>query len=67
MFGDISEGVYIQCFGRVAPGAKVLSMDPTAEGFGGEEKFVTLKHNFDSFQSAQEWTDDPTVIYINYL
>ncbi|XP_053375803.1 uncharacterized protein LOC123533294 isoform X1 [Mercenaria mercenaria] len=60
------EGVYIQCFGRVAPGAKVLSMEQTADGFGGEEKFVTLKHNFDSYQSAQEWTDDPTHLHPFY-
>lgn len=53
--------MYIQCFGRVAPGGKVLGMEPTEEGWGSEEKFVTLKHNFDSYQSAQEWLDDESV------
>lgn len=65
VFG-MPEGVYIQCFGRVAPGSKVLSMEPTAEGFGGEEKFVTLKHNFDSYQSAQEWADNHTSLHPFY-
>lgn len=65
VFG-MSEGVYIQCFARVAPGAKVLGMDPTAEGYGGEEKFVTLKHKFDSYQTAQEWEDEATTLHPFY-
>lgn len=57
IFG-MPEGIYIQAFARVSPGDKVLSIAPTADGYGKEEKFITLKHNFDSFQSCQEWTDN---------
>ena len=53
--------MYIQCFARVAPGAKVLGMEATEDGWGGEEKFVTLKHNFDSLQAAQQWEDTESV------
>ena len=57
----ISEGMYIQCFARLAPGGKVLGMEPTAEGYGGEEKFVSLKHEYNSYQQAQSWEDNPSV------
>ena len=53
--------MYIQCFARVAPGGKVLGMEPTAEGYGGEEKFVSLKHEYTSYQQAQSWEDNPSV------
>ena len=56
-----SDGFYIQAFARVSPGEKVQTMEPTAEGNGGEEKFVTIKHDFDSFQNAPVWLDDPKV------
>ena len=36
-------------------------MDPTAEGYGGEYKFVTLKHDYTSNQTAQVWQDEPSV------
>ncbi|KAL4223925.1 hypothetical protein ACF0H5_017387 [Mactra antiquata] len=62
----MSDGLYMQCFARIAPGDKVLSMEPTAEGYGGEEKFVTLKHNFDSYQSSQQWDDNPTTLHPFY-
>ncbi|XP_052800410.1 uncharacterized protein LOC128231514 isoform X2 [Mya arenaria] len=65
VFG-MQEGMYIQCFARVAPGQKVLSMSPTNEGWGGEEKFVTLKHKYDSYQSAPEWEDDASTLHPFY-
>lgn len=46
---------------RVSPGEKVLTMEETPEGYGKEEKFVTLKQDFDSFQSAPKFLDDAKV------
>ena len=40
-------------------------MDPTAEGYGGEYKFVTLKHDYTSYQTAQVWQDDPSVCILS--
>lgn len=56
-----ADGFYAQCFVRVSPGEKVLTMEETPEGYGKEEKFVTLKHDYESFQSAPRFLDDPKV------
>lgn len=56
-----ADGFYAQCFVRVSPGEKVLTMEETPEGYGKEEKFVTLKHDYESFQSAPKFLDDPKV------
>lgn len=58
-----SEGIYLQCFARVQPGEKVVSMPPTEDGHGEEEKFITLKLDFESFQKSPVWTDDFTVSF----
>ncbi|XP_052270374.1 uncharacterized protein LOC127871467 isoform X3 [Dreissena polymorpha] len=65
VFG-MPEGLYIQSFARICPGQLVLGMTPTSEGVAAEEKFVTLQHNYESFQTAQEWTDEPTVLHPYY-
>ena len=60
-FVCLVDGHYVQCFVRVSPGEKVLTMEETPEGYGKEEKFVTLKQDFDSFQSAPKFLDDAKV------
>lgn len=62
----LPDGFYAQCFVRVSPGEKVLTMEETPEGYGKEEKFVTLKHDYESFQSAPKFLDDPKVMHPFY-
>ena len=42
-------------------------MPPTDEGFGDEEKFITLRLDFDSYQKSPVWTDEFTVSYFKIL
>ena len=42
-------------------------MPPTDEGFGEEEKFITLRLDFDSYQKSPVWTDEFTVSYFKIL
>lgn len=60
------EGLYVQCFARIQPGEKVVAMPPTEDGHGGEEKFITLRLDFDSYQKAPVWTDDFTNLHPFY-
>ncbi|KAK3587353.1 hypothetical protein CHS0354_036520, partial [Potamilus streckersoni] len=53
------DNLYVQCFARVAPGKKVLGFEPNADGHGKEEKFITLRHDFNSYQQAPVWVDEP--------
>ncbi|XP_078336716.1 uncharacterized protein LOC111135431 isoform X1 [Crassostrea virginica] len=62
----LPDGHYVQCFVRVSPGEKVLTMEETPEGYGKEEKFVTLKQDFDSFQSAPKFLDDAKLMHPFY-
>ncbi|XP_056008915.1 uncharacterized protein LOC125662842 isoform X2 [Ostrea edulis] len=62
----LPDGYYVQCFVRVSPGEKVLTMEETPEGYGKEEKFVTLKHDYDSFQTAPKFRDDPKSMHPFY-
>lgn len=39
-------------------------MPPTEDGHGEEEKFITLKLDFESFQKSPVWTDDFTVSFV---
>ncbi|KAK6190965.1 hypothetical protein SNE40_002721 [Patella caerulea] len=57
---------YVHCFARIAPGRKVLGMEPTAEGFGKEAKFITLKHDNDSYLTSPVWTSQPQGIHPFY-
>ncbi|CAC5371615.1 unnamed protein product [Mytilus coruscus] len=63
---NLPEGIYLQCFARVQPGEKVVSMPPTEDGHGEEEKFITLKLDFESFQKSPVWTDDFTNLHPFY-
>ena len=51
----------MQCFARVLPGRDAEGLPATSEGWGADEKFITLKHDYNSLQSLPEWLDDPTV------
>ena len=42
-------------------------MPPTDEGFGDEEKFITLRLDFDSYQKSPVWTDEFTVSYFKII
>lgn len=56
-----TEGYYIQCFARVAPGKRALEMSITSEGYGRDEKTITLKHDWNSTQKAPVWVDETHV------
>ncbi|XP_062597302.1 uncharacterized protein LOC134258744 isoform X2 [Saccostrea cucullata] len=62
----LPDGYYVHCFVRVSPGEKVLDMEETPEGYGKEEKFVTLKHDYDSFQIAPKFLDDHKLLHPFY-
>ena len=55
---NYSEGYYIQCFARMSPGSQAMDMSVTSEGYGRDEKLITLKHKWDSLQKAPVWEDD---------
>ncbi|ESP04135.1 hypothetical protein LOTGIDRAFT_237550 [Lottia gigantea] len=57
---------YVHCFARIAPGRKVLGMEPTTEGFGKESKFITLKHDNESYLMSPVWTSQPEGLHPFY-
>ena len=59
-----TEGLYTQCFVRVLPGRDAQELPATSEGWGVDEKLITLKHDYNSLQTRPEWLDDPTVSFI---
>lgn len=58
--------VYIQCFAHISAGTKVAEMSSPEDDYGGDEKFITLKQDYSSFQQAPVWLDDAKVLYILY-
>ncbi|XP_013392664.1 uncharacterized protein LOC106160570 [Lingula anatina] len=63
----LPEGLFVECFGLVVPGATTKDMEPTEEGFGHPNyKFVTLTHDYDSLQKAPIWLDEPKVVHPYY-
>lgn len=63
---NLPDGLYVNCFARIQPGEKVVAMPPTDEGFGDEEKFITLRLDFDSYQKSPVWTDEFTNLHPFY-
>ncbi|KAL5015854.1 hypothetical protein ScPMuIL_005443 [Solemya velum] len=62
----LPEALYIQCFAHISGGAKVVGMSPTEENYGGDEKFITLKQDNNSFQQAPVWLDDAKELHPFY-
>ncbi|XP_070571525.1 uncharacterized protein [Ptychodera flava] len=62
-FGMDVEGLYCNAFVRVAPGNEAFDQDKTPEGYGGEEKFLTSKHDYSSLQKSPRWLDYPTIMH----
>ncbi|XP_077995576.1 uncharacterized protein LOC144449044 [Glandiceps talaboti] len=62
-FGMDTEGLYCNAFVRVAPGGEAIDLERTEEGYGGEEKFLTKKHDYSSLQKSPRWLDMPTIIH----
>ncbi|XP_069134826.1 uncharacterized protein [Argopecten irradians] len=52
------ENLYTQCYCKIEPGEKVRDMPLTAEGHGGEERFLTDKIDFNSVMTDPKWNDD---------
>lgn len=62
----LADGLYIQCFSRVAPGRGVLGMPVTEEGHGKTVTFITLKHDYTSLKRSPKWKDEPKVSNLLY-
>ncbi|XP_060065450.1 uncharacterized protein LOC132545744 isoform X1 [Ylistrum balloti] len=52
------DNLYTQCYCKIEPGEKVRGMPLTAEGHGGEERFLTNKIDFNSLMTDPKWNDD---------
>ena len=60
----LAEGLYMQCFGRVAPGHRWASAGASIQDRDSDEKFVSLKHDYNSLQKAPQWKDEPKVLTV---
>ena len=58
---SVAEGVNIQCFARMQPGKKATDKPTTDEGYGNEEKLITMAHDYTALQKSPKWLDDPKV------
>ncbi|XP_019641118.1 PREDICTED: uncharacterized protein LOC109482733 isoform X6 [Branchiostoma belcheri] len=61
--GVNGEGLYVNVFARVSPGAEARELENTPEGYGGEDKIITTKHDFTSLQKSPKWLDPPSIIH----
>ncbi|GFO41253.1 hypothetical protein PoB_006775800 [Plakobranchus ocellatus] len=56
----LPDGLYIQCFVRVAAGKQAHYISPSDEGYGKEEQFITKSLQLDSQLTHPVWDDAPT-------
>ncbi|XP_078598264.1 uncharacterized protein LOC144874218 isoform X10 [Branchiostoma floridae x Branchiostoma japonicum] len=61
--GVNGEGLYVNVFARVSPGAEARELENTPEGYGGEDKIISTKHDFTSLQKSPKWLDPPSIIH----
>uniref|UniRef100_W5M7Y6 Uncharacterized protein n=1 Tax=Lepisosteus oculatus TaxID=7918 RepID=W5M7Y6_LEPOC len=62
-FGLPAGGLYVNAFARILKGAESLHLAELPQGWGGEEKFVTLRRDFTSLQRCPRWTDQSAVLH----
>ncbi|XP_064612744.1 LOW QUALITY PROTEIN: uncharacterized protein LOC135476597 [Liolophura sinensis] len=62
----LEENHYVQCILRVIPGGLALDMEPTEAGLGGQEQWITLKHDYSSLLRSPCWIDPPQEIHPFY-
>ncbi|XP_066552368.1 uncharacterized protein LOC136718517 [Amia ocellicauda] len=59
----LPDGLYVNAFARVLRGFESSHLPELPQGWGGEEKFVTRRHDFRSLQMSPRWTDQSTVLH----
>ncbi|KAM8977375.1 uncharacterized protein RCH25_043834 [Pelodytes ibericus] len=62
-FGLTAKGLYINAFARILKGSQSIQLPELPEHWGGEEKFLTRKHDFTSLQSSPRWMDPSVVLH----
>lgn len=60
-FGLVGNIQFVNVLVYVSPGHDVQSQQATEQGYGGEEKALIKKRDFNSYQKSPKWTDSPIV------
>ncbi|KAJ8257039.1 hypothetical protein COCON_G00191910 [Conger conger] len=59
----LPDGLYVNAFTRVLKGSDTLRVPELPQGWGGDEKFLTCRHDYSSLQRAPRWTDQSSVLH----
>ncbi|XP_063312332.1 uncharacterized protein LOC134611909 [Pelobates fuscus] len=62
-FGLAADGLYINAFARVLKGPLSIHLPELPDHSGGDEKFITQKHDFTSLQTSPKWMDPSVVLH----
>ncbi|XP_069077692.1 uncharacterized protein [Pleurodeles waltl] len=62
-YGLQIEGLYINAFARILKGHESMDLPELPQRWGGEEKFLTRRHDFGSLQRCPRWTDPSVVLH----
>nr|XP_033778363.1 uncharacterized protein LOC117349254 [Geotrypetes seraphini] len=65
-FGLDVDGLYINAFARILKGTSSMHLPELPQRWGGDEKFLTRRHDFSSLLKSPRWTD-PSVVLHPYL
>ena len=57
---------FVNALVHVSPGHNSQGKEVTEEGYGGEEKALTRRRDFNSYQKSPKWIDPP-IVSINLL
>lgn len=60
-FGFPGNVPFVNVLVYVSPGSDIHQQQNTQDGFGGEEKALVQKRDFNSYQRAPKWIDPPIV------
>ena len=60
-FGLPGNVPFVNVLVYVSPGSDIHQQQNTQDGFGGEEKALVQKRDFNSYQRAPKWIDPPIV------
>ncbi|KAJ8368349.1 hypothetical protein SKAU_G00083770 [Synaphobranchus kaupii] len=62
-FGLPADGLYVNAFTRVLKGSDTSRVPELPRGWGGDEKFLTRRHDYGGLQRAPRWTDQSSVLH----
>ena len=60
-FGLVGNVPFVNVLVYVSPGHDVRTQQLTEDGYGGEEKVLVKKRDFNSYQQSPKWIDPPMV------